>query len=112
LPGTTSIDFRAQIQEIVRRVVNCAGPERIILFGSHARGNPGPDSDVDLLVVMPLRGSRRRQATAIERALVGVDLPVDLIVVTPEELEHSRSQPGTVIRAAAEEGEVLYERGF
>ncbi len=94
----------------MRRVVASADPERILLFGSHARGCASLDSDVDLLVVMPLAGSRRRRATEIERSLVGVDLPVDLVLVTPEESERYRETPGTVIKSALEEGHVLYER--
>ena len=65
-------------------------PEEIILFGSHARGTAGQDSDADILVVMPVKGSKRKKATEIDIALVGLDLPVDLIVVTPEELERNK----------------------
>lgn len=102
---------RSKIEEMVRRIVAGFSPEKIILFGSYARGKAGPDSDADLLVVMPVTGSRRRQATAIELALVGVDLAADVIVVTPEEVERSRRQRGTIIKPAMDEGEVVYERG-
>lgn len=101
---------REQIEEILRRIVQQFKPDRVILFGSHARGDAGPESDADLLVVMPVSGSRRKQATAIELALVGVNLPVDLIVATPEEAERQRRQKGTVVGAALREGRLLYER--
>ena len=60
-----------KIEEMVRRIVERFHPEKIILFGSHARGTAGPDSDVDLLVVMPVQGSRRRKATEIDLSLIG-----------------------------------------
>jgi predicted nucleotidyltransferase len=97
------------IQEMVRRIVESCHPLRIILFGSHARGNAGPDSDVDLLVVMTPNGSKRKQAVAIYRLLAGVGLSKDIIVATPEEMERYRNVPGTVIRSVWEEGKVLYE---
>lgn len=101
---------RKIIDEIVKRIVERFRPEKIILFGSYANGSAGPDSDVDLLVVMQIEGSRRSKATAIDLALVGVEVPVDLIVVTPEEIEKNRDQIGTIIRPALRDGEVLYER--
>lgn len=99
-----------KIEEMVRRIVTQFNPDRIILFGSHARGTGRPDSDADLLVIMPAQGSRRHQATQIDLALVGVDLPADVIVVTPDDVERNRNQIGTIIRSALLEGQVLYER--
>ena len=75
------------IDEIVSRIVNGFHPEKIVLFGSYARGTADIHSDVDLLVVMPVPGSRRRLATEIDLALVGIDLPADVIVVTPEDVQ-------------------------
>jgi uncharacterized protein len=98
------------IYEMARRLAREFEPDRIILFGSYARGTAGPDSDADLLVVMPVHGSRRRKAAEMERSLAGVGLPKDLLLATPEELEAQRELPGTVIRAALQEGLVLYER--
>jgi predicted nucleotidyltransferase len=99
-----------KINEMVRRIVERFHPDRIILFGSHARGTAGPDSDADLLVIMPVTGSRRKQATAIDLALLGVDLPADVLVVSPEEVERNRDRLGTIIGPALREGKVLYER--
>ena len=95
---------------MVRRIVKRVHPEKIILFGSYARGSATIDSDADILVVMPVKGSKRKRATDIDLALVGVDLPVDVIVVTPEELEQNRNRIGTIIYPALREGRVLYER--
>lgn len=99
------------IAEMVRRIVEEFHPDKIILFGSHARGTAGPDSDVDLLVVMPVEGSKRKQAIAIDVALSDRAVPLDLIVVTPGEFERCKDVIGSVIRPAAKEGRVLYERG-
>ena len=101
---------QATIERMVRRIVEQFDPERVILFGSHARGTAGPGSDVDLLVVMRLSGSRRRAATAIDVALFGSGIPKDILVATPEDLERSRHQVSTVLRPAVREGKVLYER--
>jgi predicted nucleotidyltransferase len=99
-----------KIDDLVRRIVERFRPEKIILFGSHARGTAGQDSDADILVVMPVKGSKRKKATEIDVALVGLDLPVDLIVVTPEELERNKNQIGTIVYPALKEGKVLYEK--
>ncbi len=98
------------LQEAVDRIVSRFHPDRIILFGSLARGRGGPDSDADLLVVMPVDGSKRQQAVEIDLALEGIPIPIDLIVVTPEEVEKYRDTIGTIIREAVREGKVLYER--
>ena len=98
------------IQQVVDRIATRFHPDKIILFGSGARGRERPDSDADLLVVMPVAGSKRQQAVQIDPALEGIPLPIDLIVVTPEEVRKYCGTPGTIIRAAVQEGKVLYER--
>jgi predicted nucleotidyltransferase len=108
--SAASIPVQDSIREMVRRIAAQFHPDRIILFGSHARGQASPDSDVDLLIVMPVEGSKRRKATEIDGALADRTIPVDLIVVTPEEFERARHQIGSVLRPAALEGLVLYDR--
>jgi len=81
-----------------------------VLDGSWARGQGGPNSDADLLVVMPVDGSKRQQAVQIDLALEGIPIPIDLIVVTPDDVEKYRETIGTIIREALREGKVLYER--
>jgi predicted nucleotidyltransferase len=100
----------AQIDEMVRRIVDQFHPEKIILFGSHARGAASPDSDVDLLVVMPVKGSKRAKRVEIRVAVSDLDVSKDIVVATPEELERYRDVVGTIIRPALREGKVLYER--
>lgn len=99
------------IREMARRIVETFDPEAIVLFGSHARGSPGPDSDADLLVVMDVpEGSRRKKATEIDVALIGLRLPADVVVVTPEDVRRDRDRVGTLVEPALREGRVLYER--
>jgi predicted nucleotidyltransferase len=97
----------AVIQEVVRRIVEAVAPEKIILFGSAARGQMGPDSDLDLLVVKACE-NRREVSQAISRTLRGVGGPKDVVVVTPEDVEEQKDIPGMVVRAALREGRVLY----
>lgn len=95
------------LEEIVRRVVEVAKPERIILFGSAARGTPGPDSDLDLLVVK--RGAHRRKlAGDIYMNLIGVGRAVDVVVVTPEDIERFGDSPALIIEPALREGRDIY----
>ncbi len=108
--GDQKEPVQEKINELVSRIVGRFRPKKIILFGSHARGTAGQDSDADILVVMPVKGSKRKKATEIDVALVGLDLPVDVIVVTPEELERNKNQIGTIIYPALKEGKVLYEK--
>jgi predicted nucleotidyltransferase len=95
------------LREIVRRVVEVAEPERIILFGSTARGEMGPNSDIDLLVVKA-NVHRRQLAKRIYRHLIGVGHAVDVIVVTPEDIERYRDSHAFIIAPALREGKVVY----
>ena len=98
------------IDRITRRVVRRFRPERIILFGSCARGEAGPDSDVDLLVVLPIEGSKREKQIEIRLALHDLNVPTDVIVSTPEEFAWRKDIVGTIEYPAAHDGRVLYER--
>jgi len=100
----------AEIRRMARRIVSLFQPERIILFGSYARGEAGPDSDVDLLVVAPAKGSTRELAVAIGVALHDMAAAKDIIVVRPEEFAWRQNVVGTIEWPAAREGKVLYAR--
>jgi predicted nucleotidyltransferase len=99
---------REIIDAMAQRIVERFAPARIILFGSHARGGASPDSDVDLLVVMPLCGTRLSTAVDIRKALRGFGVAKDIVVLTPEEFERKKDIPGTVAFPAAHEGIVLH----
>ncbi len=98
------------LKRMVKRLVEQFDPDQIILFGSHARGTARRDSDVDLLVVLPLTGSKRAKQVAMRVALHDIPIPKDIIVATPQEVARQRDLVGTLIRPALREGKVLYAR--
>ena len=98
------------INKMVDRIVNQFHPYKIILFGSHARGTAGPDSDIDLLIVMDWTGSKREISVHIRCALHNIDIPKDIFIISPAEATRLRNVPGTLIMPALTEGKVLYER--
>jgi uncharacterized protein len=104
-PGGRDGDVLA---EIVRRIVRVAAPERIVLFGSAARGEAGSASDLDLLVIKPGYYHRGRLTEEIYLSLIGVGAAVDVVVVTPEDVERYREAPALVIAPALREGRVVY----
>lgn len=97
-----------KIDAFAREVAEKFQPEKIILFGSYAHGQPTEDSDVDLLVVMDHEGKSSTQALAIRRA-VRKSFPLDLIVKTPRETQVRLKQNDGFISSAINEGRVLYE---
>ena len=99
---------RANIAAVARQIGERLHPERIILFGSCARGKPTPDSDVDLLVVMRTRRRPAEQATAIRQA-VDFPFPVDLLVRTPQQVRDRLAMGDCFIREIVTQGKVLYE---
>jgi len=104
---------RELIHRMVRRIVRQFRPEKIILFGSQAQGTPTADSDVDLLVLMPLPRGRLDKADKeieIGCALRGMRIPKDILVATPEEFERRKDIVGTISYEAARAGKVLYAR--
>lgn len=107
-PSSDGILDQATLDEIVRRIVEVARPERIVLFGSAARGEMDRNSDVDLLVI---RGGvhRRDTASLILEKLRGVGAAVDVVVVTPQDVERYGDSHALVIKPALREGRVVYE---
>ena len=100
------------ISTMTERIVRDFHPIQIILFGSHARGDAHPQSDVDLLVVFSELTDKRKTAVDIRRTLADLPMAKDILVTTPEELARQRDQVGTILRAAQREGEILYERNY
>jgi predicted nucleotidyltransferase len=103
-------EIEVKIREITKRIVEQFNPERIILFGSMARGSPGPDSDADLMIIASAAGSKRKLASDIELAIADIEIPKDVLVVTPEEVETYKNVVGSIIYPAIREGRILYER--
>lgn len=99
-----------QIDRMVRRIVRRFSPDKIILFGSQARGDARPDSDVDLLVVLDCQGSKLDKAVEIGLALQDIPVPKDIIVSRPQDFAWRKDYVGTIERPAHREGKVLYER--
>lgn len=101
---------RKQVEEIAAKVVERFNPVRVVVFGSHARGEAREDSDLDLFVEMETE--RRPPERAIEvSALFGLrSWPLDVVVYTPTEVKQLRGVRGTLLSIIEAEGEVLYER--
>lgn len=104
------VDIDQAIAAMVHRLVTRFDPERIILFGSHARGTAGADSDVDLLVILPVTGSKRAKQIEMRVALHDIHVAKDIIVATPEEVARRGHIVGTLMYPALREGKVLYDR--
>ena len=100
---------RHTIDGFVRKVADRFHPEKVVLFGSYAYGNPTPDSDVDILVIMPHEGPSAKQAAEI-RKQVHAGFPVDLLVRSSEELQRRLAIADFFVRDIMERGQSLYER--
>jgi predicted nucleotidyltransferase len=97
------------LDAVVDRIVKAVNPDKIILFGSRSKGQEGPYSDYDLLVLKRGINNRRALAQQIYRVLVDVPAAVDILVETPEKIESNRYIRGFVY-AEAIKGRVVYER--
>ena len=97
------------LKEITERLITEFAPERIILFGSNVWGQPGPDSDLDLLVIVPESNlSPARRAQRAQRSLGNLPTPTDVLVKTRAEVERLRQVHTSLVARALEEGRVLY----
>jgi predicted nucleotidyltransferase len=97
------------IAKISEKIVREFQPERIILFGSYAYGNPGPDSDVDLLVVLPFEDKGFWKSLEIPNR-VAPEFSVDLLARRPKDTQRRYAEGDPLIREALDHGKVLYER--
>ena len=98
----------AELSEVLRRIRIAACPSRVILFGSAARGEARPDSDLDLLVVVSTGTHRRHTAQTVYRSLRGIETAVDVVVVTDQDVGRCAHTPGLAIAHALAEGRLLY----
>jgi predicted nucleotidyltransferase len=95
---------------IVGRLVPAVRPQKIILFGSRARGAARPNSDIDLLIIAPSNEPRYRRAAPLYGLLSDILVPMDILVYTPEEVEDWSGVPQAFVTTAVREGTVLYEK--
>jgi predicted nucleotidyltransferase len=98
------------IHEIVRRIVAGVDPDKVILFGSYAYGQPDEDSDLDLLVIKEMDIPRYKRGREIRKHLRGMKVPIDIIVYTWDEIEEFKGVKTSFIAQIVKEGKTLYER--
>ena len=98
------------IREMTRRIIEQFNPIKIVLFGSHARGTAVLDSDIDLLIIKKIEGSKRKERVAIGIALHDIHVPKDIIVASPEDVARFGNTVGTILYPALKEGKILYEK--
>jgi len=96
------------LQDLVEGIVSAVHPLRILVFGSAASGRKHPDSDIDLLVVMPEGVRRRKTAQQLYRQLRGIGVPFDILVVTPGDLEKHKNNLGLIYHAVLRDGRQVY----
>jgi predicted nucleotidyltransferase len=102
------VDDRS-IAELTERIVREFRPDKIILFGSYAYGQPRPDSDIDLLVVLPFEGKGFRKSLEILNR-VAPEFSVDLLARRPDDTAKRYAEGDPLIREAVDHGKILYER--
>lgn len=102
------------LQAMVRSIVSAVDPEKIVLFGSHAKGTTSPESDIDLMIIEKLdfgpNRSRREELAKIRNALFDFLVPIDILVFSEAEEEDLKTLRCSVVATSATEGRVLYAR--
>jgi len=101
---------RDKISEIVNKIASGYNPDKIILFGSYATGNPNEDSDLDLFVIKDTDLPRPMRAVQVRKMLYGAMIPIDLIVYTPKEIDESKENRYSFVYKVLNTGKTLYER--
>lgn len=98
------------LDEVVRRIVEAVRPEKVVLFGSRARGDSRPTSDIDILVIACSAEPRYRRSAPLYLALSDLYVPMDIVVYTRAEAEEWSEVPEALVTTALREGRVLYEK--
>ena len=101
-----------KIAEIVTKIALGYNPDKIILFGSYAAGNPNEDSDLDLMIIKDSDLPRPERTVQVRKMLFGSMIPIDLIVYTPKEIAESRENRFSFVYEVLSNGRTLYERAI
>lgn len=99
-----------RLQEIVERIVKGVDPERIILFGSYAYGNPNEDSDLDILVIMESTARPAERSLMVSRLLRPRPFPMDILVRSRQEIEQAKKEGNVFFLDIIQRGKVIYDR--
>jgi predicted nucleotidyltransferase len=110
VPVGLKVSVGRSLPPAIQKIVRELNPEKIILFGSYAYGNPNPDSDVDLLVIMKTNASPKDRSWAVSRLLLPRPFPVDILVKTPREVKQGLETGDFFLKEVLTRGKVLYER--
>ena len=100
----------ALLRDIVTRVVSAISPDQIFLFGSRARGNARPNSDIDILIIADSDQPRYRRSVPLYGVLKDVPVPIDILVYTADEVREWADVPQAFVTTARREGKLLYEK--
>ena len=99
-----------KVQKVIQKIVEVSQPRKLILFGSYIRGDTNSNSDLDILVVASDKiDSPRKESVRIRRALKGIVMSMDILVVPESRLKELASTPGLIYREAIKNGKVVYE---
>lgn len=110
VPLGLTVSVGDSLRPAIQKIVQELDPEKIILFGSYAYGNPNRHSDVDLLVIMKTNESLKERSWAVSRLLLPRPFPVDILVKTPEEVNDGLKTGDFFLREIMARGKVLYDR--
>jgi predicted nucleotidyltransferase len=110
VPAGLKVSVGKSLRPAIQKIVQELNPEKIVLFGSYAYGNPNRDSDVDLLVVMKTKASPKDRSWAVSRLLLPRPFPVDILVKTPREVKQGLETGDFFLKEILTRGKVLYDR--
>ncbi len=99
-----------EIDIMVNRIAKKFHPEKVVLFGSHARGSATIDSDIDLLIVMSALKNRRKTTIEIRKTLADIPASKDIIVASKQEIEQNNFSRNNIFHIALEEGKIVYDQ--
>ena len=110
VPAGLNVSVGKSLRPAIQKIVQELNPEKIVLFGSYAYGNPNPHSDVDLLVIMNTKASHKDRSWAVSRLLLPRPFPVDILVKTPQEVKKGLDTGDFFLKEILTRGKVLYDR--